>query len=296
MSVEVRDKMLLEIIDPNHSLEVVAEGFTFTEGPIWHPQEHHLTFSDIPANRMHRWSASKGLSIYREPSNMANGNTYDRQGKMLTCEHATHRVVRQESDGQLTVLASHYQSKELNSPNDIVVRSNGDIYFTDPVYGRYAGFGLERPRELDFQGIYKIEATSGELTLLNKQLTQPNGLAFSPDESTLYVADTPEMHIWKFEVADDGSLANGRVFSGSTGTGAGAPDGLKVAANGYVFCAGPGGVHMYEPVQGTDLGVIRTPAFCANFTWGGEDLLTFFLTSSNRLYQIPVKLPGIPLI
>ena len=294
MGTEVRDPRLLDIVEENVELEVLGDGFQFTEGPIWHPVEKHLTFSDIPKNRMYRWSESTGVTVYREPSNLANGNTYDKQGRILSCEHGTSRVVREEADGSLNVLASHWDGKELNSPNDIVVRSNGDIFFTDPTFGRGDGTGVARPLELDFTGVYKIDGESGELSLLRQDFTQPNGLAFTQDEQFLYVADTPEMHIRKFAVAADGSLSGGEVFTQSTGQGAGAPDGLKVDSEDNVYCCGPGGVHIYAP-DGTCLGVIQTPAFCANFTWGNDDFLTFYMTSSNHLYRIPVKVPGVAL-
>ena len=294
MGTEVRDPRLLDIVEENVELEVLGDGFQFTEGPIWHPVEKHLTFSDIPENRMHRWSESTGVTVYREPSNLANGNTYDKQGRILSCEHGTSRVVREEADGSLNVLASHWDGKELNSPNDIVVRSNGDIFFTDPTFGRGDGTGVARPLELDFTGVYKIDGESGELSLLRQDFTQPNGLAFTQDEQFLYVADTPEMYIRKFAVAADGSLSGGEVFTQSTGQGAGAPDGLKVDSKDNVYCCGPGGVHIFAP-DGNCLGVIQTPAFCANFTWGNDDFLTFYMTSSNHLYRIPVKVPGVAL-
>ncbi len=294
MGIEVRDSRLLDIVNEGTELEVLGDGFGFTEGPIWHPHQKHLTFSDIPSNRMHRWSEATGVTVYREPSNLANGNTFDKQGRILSCEHGTSRVVREELDGSINVLASHWDGKELNSPNDIVVRSNGDIFFTDPTFGRADHTGIPRELELDHRGVYKIDGQSGELALLRSDFTQPNGLAFSQDEQCLYVADTPEMHIRKFNVADDGSLTGGEVFTRSSGQGAGAPDGLKVDSNDDVYCCGPGGVHVYAP-DGVCLGVIQTPAFCANFTWGDDDYLTFYMTSSNHLYRIPVKVPGVPL-
>lgn len=294
MGIEVRDSRLLAIVDEATELETLGEGFGFTEGPIWHPNEKHLTFSDIPSNRMHRWTEAGGVTVYRDPSQYANGNTYDKEGRILTCEHGTSRVVREETDGSLNAVASHWEGKELNSPNDIVVRSNGDVFFTDPTFGRADSVGVERPLELDFTGVYKIDGQSGELSLLRSDFTQPNGLAFTQDERFLYVADTPQMHIRKFAVAADGALSGGEIFTRATGEGAGAPDGLKVDSADNVYCCGPGGVHVYAP-DGTCLGVIQTPAFCANFTWGGDDFLTFFMTSSNHLYRIPVKVPGTPL-
>ena len=295
MTIEVRDSRIEDVFDPAATLETLADGFGFTEGPIWNPHANQLTFSDIPGNTIYRWKEQEGVSEYRKPSNMANGNTYDLEGRILTCEHATNRVVREAADGSLEVLASHFEGKELNSPNDIVVKSNGDIYFTDPTFGRTAASGIERELELDFRGVYRIDANSGELTLLATDFVQPNGLAFTTDESELLVADTPELHVKRFSVNADGTLSNGEVFLHSTGTGWGAPDGLKVAPSGHIFCAGQGGVHIYEPDQGTCLGVIQTPAFCANFTWGGDGMSTFFLTSSNHLYRIPIRVSGKPL-
>ena len=294
MSIEIRDPRFLEIVAEDLDLELLAEGFQFTEGPIWHPVEKHLTFSDIPANRMFRWSEGDGVVPFREPSNMTNGNTYDRQGRMLSCEHATSRVTRTEVDGSITVVASHYQGKELNSPNDIVVRNDGTVWFTDPTYGRAGGTGLVREPELDFRGVYRVEHDE-TLTLLASDFGMPNGLAFTPDHQFLYVADTPRLHVRKFRIAEDGSLSGGDVFAESKGEGPGAPDGLKTDGAGHVFCAGPGGVHVYHPHDGTCLGVINTPAFCANFTWGGDDLQTFFLTSSTCLYRTRVKVAGIAL-
>ncbi len=295
MSIEVRDDRFLEIVEEDLTLETLAEDFKFTEGPVWHAGEKHLTFSDIPANRMFRWSNADGLNLFREPSNMTNGNTYDLQGRIVSCEHATSRVTRLSADGEWEVLASHYESKELNSPNDIVVRNDGMIYFTDPAYGRGAHTGIVRDQELDFQGVYRLDPESKALTLLARDFDQPNGLCFSLDHSELYVADTPRLHVRKFRIEADGSLSGGEVFAESTGEGAGAPDGLKIDSAGDVFCAGPGGVHVYHPEDGTCLGVINTPAFCANFTWGDDDLCTFYMTSSTALYTTRVKVPGIAL-
>ena len=295
MSIEIRDRRLLDVVDEGLELEQLAGDFQFTEGPIWHPREKHLTFSDIPANRMFRWSEAGGVAVFREPSNMTNGNTYDQQGRMLSCEHATSRVTRTEADGSITVLASHYQDKELNSPNDIVVRNDGTVWFTDPTYGRADRTGVVREPELDFRGVYRLHPDGGDLVLLAKDFDMPNGLAFTPDHRSLYVADTPRRHIRRFAIEADGSLSGGDVFAESRGDGPGAPDGLKTDSVGNVFCAGPGGVHVYHPADGTCLGVIQTPAFCANFAWGGDDLRTFFLTSSTGLYRTRVKVPGIAL-
>ena len=295
MSIQIRDPRFLDVVDDGLSLEQLAGDFQFTEGPVWHPGEKHLTFSDIPANRMFRWSEANGLTVFRDPSNMTNGNTYDGEGRLVSCEHATSRVTRTEADGAVEVLASHYDGKELNSPNDIVVRNDGTIWFTDPTYGRFGRTGVEREPELGFCGVYRLHPDTRQLVLLSRDLQMPNGLAFTPDQQSLYVADTPRMHVRKFRIEADGALSGGDVFAESTGDGAGAPDGLKTDSLGHVFCAGPGGVHVYHPDDGACLGVIETPAFCANFTWGDDDFKTFFLTSSTSLYRTRVKVPGLPL-
>lgn len=295
MSIQIRDERLLKVLDEDLALETLGSDFRFTEGPIWHPKERHLTFSDIPANRMFRWSDEAGLSVFRDPSNMTNGNTYDHEGRMLSCEHATSRVTRTESDGSIIVIASHFDGKELNSPNDIVVRKDGSIWFTDPTYGRQANTGLLREPELDFRGVFRLDPANGELTLARSDFEMPNGLAFTLDHEEIYVADTPRKHVRKFPIQANGTLAEGEVFAHSTGEGPGAPDGLKIDSRGHIFCAGPGGVHIYHPDDGACLGVIETPAFCANFTWGDEDLRTFYLTASTGLYRTRVKVPGIPL-
>ena len=288
MSIDVKDPRFLEVVSADLERETLSEEFEFTEGPIWHPQERHVTFSDIPANCLYRWREEVGVSMYRNPSNMANGNTYDQDGRILSCEHATSRVVREEG-GELKVLASHWDGKELNSPNDIVVRRDGQIYFTDPAYGRGAHTGVEREQELDFQGVYRIDPESLELALLSADFESPNGLCFSLDHESLFVADTTRRHIRKFAIVGD-ALEGGDVFAESP-----APDGLKIDTQGYLYAGGPGGVHVYHPDDGTYLGVIQTPAFCANFTWGGDDMMTLFMTSSTGFYRTRVKIPGIPL-
>jgi gluconolactonase len=289
MSVDVKDPRIAEIVDPGASVETVAAGFQFTEGPVWHPARQDLRFSDIPANRIYRWHAAEGVTVYREPSQMANGNTYDRAGRMLSCDHATIRVVREESGGALQVLASHYDGKELNSPNDIIVSRDGGVWFTDPTYGRRGHTGVERPQVLGFQGVYRVDA-DGTLQLLALDFEQPNGLCLSLDEGFLYVADTTRRHIRRFALNEDGTLGTCDVFADSP-----APDGLKVDSQGNLYAGGPGGVHVYDRDDGTCLGVIRTPAFCANFTWGGDDMRDLFMTASTALYRVRVQVPGVPL-
>jgi gluconolactonase len=276
------------------ALEKLAGGFGFTEGPVWHPYEKWLVFSDMPNSRMHRLLPSGEIEVFREPSDKANGNTLDHRGRLLTCEHAKSRVRRLEPDGSMTVLASHYEGRELNSPNDIVVATGGAIYFTDPTYGRMEYYGVPRPQELSFQGVYRMNADGSELTLLADDFAQPNGLCFSLDESRLFVNDTERKHIRVFSITPGDRLSGGAVWAETAGEEPGAPDGMKIDSRGNLYCCGPGGVHLFDP-SGNPLGVIRTPEVCANFAFGGDDLKSLYLTASSSLYRQRVRVPGLRL-
>jgi len=280
-----------EVVCEDPVLEELASGFEFTEGPVWHPRDRHLTFSDMPGDHMRRWSADRGVTSFRRPSNKANGNTYDREGRLLTCEHATSRVTRTGHDGSISVLASHYQDRELNSPNDIVVKSDGTIYFTDPNYGRVPYYGVERPQQLDFQGVYRMDEDGGGLTLLAADFKAPNGLCFSRDETRLFVNDTERGHIRVFELSADGGLVGGQVWAQLHGDRPGAPDGMKIDSAGNLYCCGPGGVHVFAP-DASLLGVIAVPEVVANFTWGEDDMRSLFLTASSKLYRVRTRTPG----
>ncbi len=292
MTVEIRDDRFREVVGDSVELEQLGSGFDFTEGPIWHHGEKHLTFSDMPGDHMRRWSADGGVVTFRKPANKANGNAYDRKGRIVTCEHATSRVTRTGHDGAIEVLATHWDGKELNSPNDIVVKSDGGIYFTDPTYGRLEYFGVPRETELDFQGVYRVEDDGSRLSLLADDFAQPNGLCFSLDESRLFVNDTERGHIRVFDVSGERSLSGGAVWAEVTGEGAGAPDGLKIDRQGNVYCCGPGGLHVFAP-DATCLGVIRVPEVVANFAWGDADMQSLFLTASTSLYRVRSKTPGL---
>jgi gluconolactonase len=291
MSVEIRDAGFREVVGDAVSFEQLGTGFLFIEGPLWHAREHYLLFSDMPGNRIRRWSAKDGIHPFRDPSNMSNGLAWDREGRLLACEHATSRVTRAETDGSLTVIASHLGDKELNSPNDIVVKSDGGIYFTDPTYGRAEFYGLPRDPILGFRGAYRADPETRKLTLLADDFGQPNGLCFSLDEKRLFVNDTERQHIRVFDVRADGTLANSRVWAETVGEGAGAPDGMKIDSAGNLYCCGPGGIHVFDPA-GKCLGVIRVPEYTANFNWGDPDLRSLFITASTSLYRIRVKVPG----
>lgn len=276
------------------ALEVIKSGMGFTEGPVWHPYEKWLVFSDMPENRMYIRRPDGAIEDFRRPSNKANGNTLDRQGRLLTCEHALSRVTRQEADGSTTVIATHYGDKELNSPNDIVVATGGAIYFTDPIFGRVEYYGVPRELELSFRGVYRVNPDGSDLTLLADDFGQPNGLCFSLDESRLFVNDTERQHIRVFNITPKGQLTGGAVWAETTGEGEGAPDGMKIDSVGNVYCCGPGGIHVFDP-SGNVLGVIGMPEPCANFTFGDEDLKSLYITASSTLYRLRVRVPGLRL-
>ena len=281
-----------ELIDAEAPVSQLAAGFTFTEGPIWHPVDHYLLFSDMPADVRRRVDAKGVVVEVRRPANKCNGMTYDGDLNLIVCEHATSMLMRERPDGRREILASHFEGKELNSPNDVCLRSDGSIYFTDPWYGRMPGYGVERPRQLGFQGIYRLPPSGGDLQLLVARdlFDQPNGLCFSPDEGLLYVNDTARALIRAFEVAADGSLSGGRIFASGLRSEyeRGAPDGMKCDARGNVWVTAPGGVWVYAP-SGELIGKIRVPEPVANLAWGGADFHTLFLTASNSLYTLATK-------
>jgi len=291
MSVEVRDDRFSAVIGPAAELEQVATGFIFTEGAIWDASSKELIFSDMPGDIVRKWSEKDGVTTFRQPSNKQNGHCFDLEGRLISCEHASSTLTREEKDGTITVLASHYNGQELNSPNDVIVKSDGSIYFSDPTYGRMDVFGLLRDQDMDFQGVYRLDPESGELTLLASDFDQPNGLTFSLDESKLYINDTDKGHVREFDVQADGTITGGDVWAIPEGEGEGACDGMKIDSAGNLFTAGPGGVHVYAS-DGTNLGVIRVPEVVANFTWGDDDLKTFYMTASTSLYRIRVNIPG----
>ena len=260
--------------------ERIAADLQFTEGPVWHP-DGYLLFSDIPADIIYKWTPDGSLEKFRSPSGNSNGLTLDNQGRLVTCEHGNRRVSRTESDGTIVVVADKYQGKRLNSPNDVVVKSDGSIYFTDPPYGVQP-----EDRELDFQGVYRI-APDGDLTLLADDFEKPNGLAFSPDEKILYVDDTEHAHVRAFDVQPDGTLSNGRVFAE---LGEHRPDGMKVDVNGNVYVTASF-VWVFDST-GKHLGNITTPDAPANCAFGGPDNKDLFITARPSVYRIKLKVAG----
>jgi gluconolactonase len=297
MAVDVKSDKLFELVDREAEVEKLATGFTFTEGPIWNKDGRFLLFSDMPGDVRRRWDEENGVQEVMRPSNKGNGMTYDADGRLLVCEHSTSSLVRIDPDGTGTgrdVLASHYDGKELNSPNDVIQASDGSIYFSDPWYGRMPVFGVERDRELGFQGVYRIPAGGGDLQLLVDDFEQPNGLCFSPDESLLYINDTPRAHIRVFDRQPDGTIANGRMFFENIGSGVieeGIPDGMKCDEHGNVYVTGPGGVWVISP-DAEQLGVIEVPENVGNLNWGGDDWNDLYMPSTTSLYRIRMKVSG----
>jgi gluconolactonase len=294
LDLDVRDDRFPGLFEPDAALAIVASGFKFLEGPAWHPDEHHLTFSDITGNSIYRWSARDGLRDIRPNSYLANGNTYDRQGRLLTCHHATSCVTRLEADGSITVIADRYQGKALNSPNDIVVTRDGTIWFTDPLSGREPRYGIPRAPELPFRGVYRVQPEDGTVVLLIDDFDKPNGLCFSLDERSLFINDTARRHIRVFHVQPDGTLTNGRVWAETRGDGPGVPDGMKIDRAGMLWCCGPGGIHVFAP-DAACWGVVRFNEQVANFAWGDADLRSLYVTASSTLYRLRVRVPGLPL-
>jgi gluconolactonase len=267
--------------------EKVAGGFQFTEGPVWVPEESSLLFSDIPANRILRLSPNRLVEPYREPSGHSNGLTRDRQGRLISCEHGNRRVSRTERDQSITILADEFQGKRLNSPNDVVVKSDGAIYFTDPACG-ISTVQQEQPIE----GVYRLSPDGKDLSLVATQLARPNGLAFSPNEEVLYIADSAQKRILALKVNDDGLLCEPSLFHVMESRTPGAPDGLKVDTEGRVFCAGPGGIWVLD-ARGQYLGTIPTPEKPSNCAWGDEDWRTLYITAVSSVYRIRVRTQGV---
>ncbi|MEO0544806.1 MAG: SMP-30/gluconolactonase/LRE family protein [Pseudomonadota bacterium] len=286
MPVSIQQEAIEGVVVEGALLRQVATGFTFTEGPIWDPNGNWLLFSDIAESKQYHWDEQAGLRIFRQPSNQANGNCFDRQGRIISCEHASsHLVIHDHGGKRVTVLASHYEGLELNSPNDVICDSRGRIWFSDPAFGRLReDLGLIRDQELSYQGVFRLDP-DGTLTCVINDLQQPNGLCLSNDEKQLYVNDSwgPTIHI--YDVGADGDLSDGRLWATVTGQGEGVPDGMKVDLSDRVFCNGPGGVHVFDH-KANHLGVIRTPEKSTNFCFGGPDHAILFITACTSVYAI----------
>jgi gluconolactonase len=303
------DAALDSFVPKEAKMERLADGFEWSEGPVWSKSGKYLLFSDIPRNQIVKWQEGSGKSVYLEQAGYTgeakftggepgtNGLTYDSSGNLVTCAHGD-RVVRSiaggKPDGERKILAAKYEGKRLNSPNDLVFKSNGDLYFTDPPYGLPKQYD-DPGRELDWCGVYRI-SKDGKLTLLTKEMTRPNGIAFSPDEKTLYVANSdPKLAIWKaFPVKDDGTLGEGKVILDVTehvGKWPGLPDGMKVDTKGNLYATGPGGVWILT-AAGKPLGRLDTGEATANCGWGGDGS-TLYITADMYLLRIKLAAMGL---
>jgi gluconolactonase len=306
-TIERLDPKFDDLIPKDAAIEILAGGFDWSEGPVWvkGADGGHLLFSDIPKNMIWKWSAKDGLKEFLKPSGYtgtekftgkepgSNGLTLDKDGKLILCQHGDRRVSRL-ADGKFVTLVDKFEGKRLNSPNDLAFMSNGDLYFTDPPYGLPL-IEKDPKKELDFQGVYRL-TLKGELTLLTKEMSRPNGIAFSPDEKTLYVANSdPDKAIWMaFPVKADGTLDKGKVFFDTTqwvkDKKPGLPDGLKVDAAGNVFATGPGGVIVFDKA-GKHLGTLATGVPTANCAWG-DDGRTLYVTADKQLVRVKTKTKG----
>jgi sugar lactone lactonase YvrE len=271
--------------EDERSADCVVDGLEFTEGPVWHP-EGYLVFSDIPADTIYRLT-DEGAQQFRRPSGKSNGLAYDREGRLLACEHGNRRVSRTEADGTVVALATHYEGKQLNSPNDLCLHSDGSIYFTDPPYG------LEgRKQELHFAGVFRI-APDGSLRVLATDFRKPNGIALSPDERTIYVADTERQLVMAYDVSADGGIENPREFVRlETPNRWSGPDGMKVDVEGNLYVTSPGGVWVYTPA-GKLVTVIALPQTPTNCGFGGSDGRTLYVTAGGGVYAVGVEHQGL---
>jgi gluconolactonase len=293
----VLDERFHRLVIASARLERLAEGCRWAEGPAYFPAGRYLVWSDIPNDRIMRYDeTSNAVSVFRAPAGYSNGNTVDRQGRLVTCEHGNRRVTRTEHDGSITVLASHYRDKRLNSPNDAVVKSDGSIWFTDPAYGIDSDYeGHKAESEIGGCHIYRIDPHVGEVSIVADDFVRPNGVAFSPDEKQLYVSDTGATHVADgprhirvFDVDENGRLSNGRIFATCT---AGLFDGFRLDDAGRIWTSAGDGVHCYEP-DGTLIGKILVPEAVANVVFGGPKRNRLYICATTSLYAIMLPVNG----
>ena len=297
------DPRLDKIVPQDAVIEKVADGFAWAEGPVWNRAGGYLLFSDVPNNAIIKWKAGEGASVFLKPSGYtgkeaftgrepgSNGLTYDAEGRLVFCQHGDRRISRLEKNGSKTTLADKYEGKRLNSPNDLVFKSNGDLYFTDPPFGLPKSFD-DPKKELAFQGVYRL-SHDHKLTLLTTEVRAPNGIGFSPDEKKLYVADSARALWFVFDVKEDGTLSPGKILFDATEQVKGRPgvaDSLKVDVNGNIFGAAPGGLFILAP-DGALLGRFDLGTATGNCAWG-EDGSTLFITSNHILYRIRLNTKG----
>ena len=291
----IEDQRLEALLRPGARLEKLWTGATWSEGPLWWP-DGGVTWSDIPNNRMLRWHPTEGGSIFRQPSNHTNGHTRDREGRLVSCEHSGRRISRTELDGTVVTVVDRYQGKRLNSPNDVVVKSDGTIWFSDPSYGILSDYeGVKADSEIGACHVYRFDPRNGEISIASDDFDKPNGLAFSPDESLLYISDTGlshtpngPHHICVFEVENGRTLKNGRVFAVIE---PGASDGFRLDIHGNIFTSSHDSIQVYAP-EGVRLGKILVPEIIANCTFGGPNRDRLFIAASTSLYAIDVATRG----
>ncbi len=291
-STETADPRFDDLIIPGARLRHLADGCIWAEGPVWMPDSSSLVWSDIPNNRMQAWSEASGATTFRDPSGYTNGNTLDREGRLVSCQHSPAMVTRTEPDGAITTLADSYRGKRLNSPNDLVIKSDGSIWFTDPPYGILSDHeGHQRESEIGANYVFRLDPESGDLTVVADDFDRPNGIAFSADEKIIYISDTGEpRHMRALDVNDDGTLANSREFAKPDPP---ASDGFRVDTRGNVWTSASDGVHAFAP-DGTLLGKVRVPEKVANCEFGGADGRTLFITATTSLYSIDVAVTKAP--
>ncbi|UES47808.1 SMP-30/gluconolactonase/LRE family protein [Roseibium aggregatum] len=290
---QIDDPRFRNLIQKNARLRQLATGFEWTEGPVWFADHQHLFFSDIPANRMMRLTLDGQVSTYRQPADYSNGNTRDRQGRLVSCQHGTRSVTRTELDGTRTVIADSYQGKRLNSPNDVIVQSSGAIWFSDPTYGILSDYeGYTSEPEQAARNVFRVDPVTGEVEAMITDFTQPNGLAFSSDESVLYVAESGSSHdaevpsiIRAFKLDETGGILSDEVFATID---RGLPDGMRVDAAGHLWSSASDGIHCFHP-DGTRLGKILVPEVVSNLCFGGVRGNRLLITATTSVYEIAVN-------
>jgi len=283
--IEIFDHEYSSMINAHQALHQVCSGFQFTEGPLWDSSNSRLLFSDIPGNTIFHYKNGHEAQIYQHPSNFSNGLVMDHNGLLVACEHQTRRVV-QYKDGNSLILADSFMGKRLNSPNDLIIASDGSIIFTDPAYGLREGLGGPGIKDLDFQGVFRIQKSLREPQLLVDDFEGPNGLILTPDQRHLFINDTVRMHVRVFSVDEDWALSGGNVLIELSGEEEGKPDGMKLDPYGNIYCTGPGGIWIITQA-GQPLGRIRTPERASNLAWGDDDLRSLYITAAGSLYKIP---------
>lgn len=296
MNVDVISPDILQLIERRPPLDCIMTGLLFGEGPVWDRRTGQLFFVDIIGSRIWKWKPGVGPAIVMEPTGHANGMTFDKQGRLVVAGWSSRSVWRIECDGSTKTLASCYRDKKINTPNDIVIHSSGATYWTDPPNGLlFAGMVAEDVQQyIDEHGVYRLSPDGENLQCIIDDDLYPNGLAFSPDESLLYVNNSMNIqHIRVFDVKADGSVGPGRLFHKMTGSEPGGADGMKIDVDGNVYCTGPAGIHVINP-NGKLLGRLRIPGHCTNMAWGDDDWRSLYITTHHAVYRTRVKTPGLP--